>query len=179
MTCTMEISDLHIRRWTSNHKFFPVSKEEDLKELIREKDDYRGYMVASLSNYIKELNYIYQELLKHKNNLFNFLKDNYRAYKDYAKRLGYKSNDSLYIQNLQLQEVELERIIDKVNYYTDYSKIPADIIKVFYSHVNEMALFQLNDQVKLINKQIEAIWNLADEVSDMIENLAGRKKLLI
>ena len=157
---------------------FPINRVEEIKGLLVDNNEYGGYMVASLCNYIKDLDHTYQLFIRHRANLFNFLKDNYNSYLDFTSRLGYSGENFPEIEDLELQEHGCELYEAQIEYYKECNQIPIEVIKEFYSYGNDMVLYQVNEQSQVINVQINSLDDLAEEVASMITYLAGGKKSL-
>lgn len=157
---------------------FPINRVEEIKGLLFDNNEYGGYMVASLCNYIKSLDQIYQLFIRHRANLFEFIKDNYNSYIEFTSRLGYSEKRFPEIEELELQEHDCELYEGEIEYYKECSQIPIDVMKEFYSYGNDMALYQINEQSQIINALIKSHDDLAKEVARMITYLAGGEKSL-
>ncbi len=157
---------------------FSISRIEELKGIITGNNEYSGYMVASLNNYIKELDRIYHLFIRYRSNLFHFLKDNYKEYIEFISRLGYIGDTSADIQELALEEYDWEIYREQIEYYKDSSHIPIDTMKEFYSYGKGMIFYQLNEQSQIINEQIKTLNELADELAKMVKYLAGGEESL-
>ncbi|HWT27265.1 MAG TPA: hypothetical protein VN131_04935, partial [Mobilitalea sp.] len=69
---------------------FAVSRTEELERILSSNKDYHGFMVVSFQKVINELDQIYQSIMKHGSDLYDFLITNYTEYSDLAARAGYK-----------------------------------------------------------------------------------------
>ncbi|HCR41084.1 MAG TPA: hypothetical protein DIW41_09290, partial [Lachnospiraceae bacterium] len=72
---------------------------------------------------------------------------------------------------LYLPEYDLELMEDRIGYYIECRALPMEVIKSFYSYGNAITLFQVNDQVGIINQLIEILKEQAQAYISLIECL--------
>ncbi|NLK28054.1 MAG: hypothetical protein GX306_06895 [Clostridiales bacterium] len=173
------INDLYAGKYQSNFTaiddlliyVFSVNQIDQLEQLLSSNMDYHGFMVASNNRLIYDLNQIYQGLHKHISEIHEFLSDNYKEYLMTAQRLGYRVRTSQRIEEVYLPEHDLEILEDRINYYCECKALPLDVVKAFYSYGNLITLYQLEDQVGIINQQIELLKKLSKFYITMMQCL--------
>ena len=150
---------------------FGISCSEEIETILAINKDYHGFMVASLNRIILELDKIYQGLIKNGLDLYQFLSDQYKAYLQAAARLGYPATTSKRLESLSMFQGNLELEQDRINYYKECANQPIDVVKAFYSYGNSITLYQVGDQVDIINRQFEVLKELSEEFVQMTEGL--------
>lgn len=173
------INDLYSGKYQSTYTacddlliyVYPVQHVEDLEIVLSANKDYHGFMVASFYKMIYELDQIYQGILKNSSELYEFLQESSRAYQSMAVRRNCKAKPLDRINNLSPLNGDLEIIRDSVDYYIECRNLPIEVVKSFYSYGNAITLYQVKDQVNLINQQMEVLSELAGEYITMAECL--------
>lgn len=150
---------------------FPVSKIEELETILSVNKDYHGFMVASFYKMIYELDQVYQGLVKYSAEVYQFLTDTYQNYLASSAQRGYKALQSTRLASLKLQDNNLDLINDRVGYYSECKNLPMDAVKLFYSYGNAVTLYQVEDQVNIVNQQIEALKQMSGDFITMAECL--------
>lgn len=150
---------------------YPVRHVDDLETVLSTNKDYHGFMIASFYKMIYELDQIYQGVLKNSSELYDFLHDTARVYQSMAVRRNCKAKPLERINNLSPLNGDLEIISDRVNYYNECRSLPIEVVKSFYSFGNAITLYQVQDQVNVINQQLEVLKELALEYVTMAECL--------
>ena len=152
---------------------YPINRMEEIESVLSANKDYHGFMVASFYKTIYELEQIYRGIRKNSTELFRFLNDTYQQYLDLAASRGYKAKQSERMNELKLKPVDsdLELINDRIQYYIECRNLPMDVIKTFYSYGNAITLYQIEDQVNVVNQQMEDLRELAVEYITMAECL--------
>ncbi len=150
---------------------FPVNRIEELETILSFHKDYHGFMVASFYKIIYELEQAYQGLLKNGAEIHQFLTDTYQNYIASATQKGYKIKRSERIASLRLPENELEHLEDRIGYYCECKNLPMDAVKLFYSYGNAVTLYQVEDQVDVVNQQMEALKQLSGDFINIAECL--------
>lgn len=173
------VNDLYTGKYQSTYTavddlvlyVFSVNHIDELEQMLSSNSDYHGFMVSSNNRMIDRLNQINLGLHKHWLRLYEFIMENYKEYLEDANRRGYRVRTSERFNELYLPENELEIIEDKINYYIECMNIPKDVVKAFYSHSNEVTLYQVEDQSSIINQQLEILKDLSKEFITMVECL--------
>lgn len=150
---------------------FPISSIEELDTILSVNKDYHGFMVASQYKMIYDLNQIYEGLKKLCTSIYGFLKEYYEKYTMIASRRGFKTRPEERIKSLELLDSELELITDRINYYIECKSLPIDAVKLFYSYGNAITLYQVEDEVSVVNQQMEALRELLSNFVMMVECL--------
>lgn len=156
---------------------FAVEHKEDLERILSINSDYNGFLIASLNKIIYELGQTYQGILKHGHALYYFLTDCYKHYFESASRLGYTARKVQWIEDLTKIERGMEPDYDKINYYTECTKVPIDVIKSFYSTSTIITTYQLEDQTDLINQLNELTRDYAKNLYLMTDYLIGESDI--
>lgn len=150
---------------------FAIEHMDDLENIISINKDYNGFMIMSMSKAIDKLNSIYQDIIKHGNSLYEFLIDGYRLYYESASRRGYTARRPEWVEELTVFDRNIELDINKINYYRESAKAPIDMMKSFYSFSNTMTIYQLEDQIELINQLNDILKDYAHKLIFMSECL--------
>jgi CRP-like cAMP-binding protein len=177
------INDLYTGRFQSTYTAvddlmlyaFPMNNKEAMETVLAVNKDYHGFMVASFYKMINELEQIYQGILRNGAELYQFLDNTYRKYEEQSNRLGIKAKVSERLSGLTPLESDLELIRDRVNYYVECNKLPLDIVKQFYSYGNAVTLYQVEDQVSVVNQQLEHLRELSRDYLAMAQCLVDDK----
>lgn len=177
------INDLYSGKYQSTYTacddlliyVYSVQHVEDLEIVLSANKDYHGFMVASFYKMIYELDQIYQGILKNSSELYEFLHESSRAYQSMAVRRNCKAKPLDRINNLSPLNGDLEIISESVNYYSECRNLPIEVVKSFYSYGNAITLYQVKDQVNLINQQMEVLSELAGEYITMAECLVDNR----
>ncbi len=167
------INDLYQGKYLSTYTavddlllyMFPINSVEELDTILSANKDYHGFMVASQYKMIYDLNLIYEGLKKLCTSMYGFLKEYYGKYYEIATRRGFKARSAERINSLELLDSELELISDRINYYIECKSLPIDAVKLFYSYGNAITLYQVEDEVSVVNQQIDA---LQERLSDFV-----------
>lgn len=150
---------------------FPINSTEELETILSANKDYHGFMVASQYKMIYDLNQIYTGMSKLCNSMYGFLKEYCEKYCGIASRRGFKARDAIRIKSLELLDSELELISDRINYYIECKSLPIDAVKLFYSYGNAITLYQIEDEVSVVNQQLEALQERLNDFVTMVECL--------
>jgi hypothetical protein len=150
---------------------FPINSIEELDTILSVNKDYHGFMVASQYKMIYDLNQIYDGLSKLCNSMYGFLKEYYEKYSMIASRRGFKARPAQRITSLELLDSELDLISDRINYYIECKNLPIDAVKLFYSYGNAITLYQVEDEVSVVNQQLGALRERLSDFVEMVECL--------
>lgn len=173
------INDLYQGRYQSTYiaydellvYVFPASKTDDMEVILSSNKDYHGYMVASYFKIIYELEQIYQGLIKNGSELHQFLKDTYQLYLSASSKWGVRNKHQERITSLAFPDNDLELLRDRISFYIECRSLPIDVVKQFFSYGNSITLYELEDQVNIVNQQMEALKNMAGNYLAMAELL--------
>ncbi len=130
---------------------FAIEHKDDLENILSINKDYNGFIIMSLNKVISELGKLYKDIVKHGHSLYSFLNDMFKLYFESASRLGYTARKPKWVDEL----IEWDSVImdlDKINYYTESATIPIDVMKSYYSYSNNITIYQLEEQIELINQ---------------------------
>jgi hypothetical protein len=173
------INDLYLGKYQSTYTayddlmiyVFAINRIEELEGILTANKDYHGFMVATYYKMIYELDQVYQGLLKHGAQIYQFLMDTCQYYNNLAERTGYKAKQLDRISSFGAFQDELEILRDEINYYCECKKLPIDIVKSFYSYGNAITMYQVENQVAVVNQQLEVLKKMAEEFIRMAECL--------
>lgn len=173
------VNDLYAGRFQSTYTanddvllyVYAVNRIEELEPILSLNNDYHGYMVATYNKIIYELDQVYQGLIKHGASLFRFLVTNYKEYLDTATRRGYKVKKEERLNSLRMPQSDLELLEDRIHYYIECRNLPLEVVKAFYSYGNAITIYQVEEQVNIVNQQIEALKELSGDFITMAECL--------
>lgn len=150
---------------------FPITKTEELDAILSFNKDYHGLIVASFYKIIFELDQIYQGIIKQGNELHKFLTDTYHSCMEAAVKNNYKVKQSDRIKALRMLTDDLVMLNDKVAFYSECKNLPMEAVKLFYSYGNAVTMYQVEEQIDLVNLQIEALKNLSEAFISMAKCL--------
>lgn len=165
------INDLYLGKYQSNYTavddlllyLYPVKHIDEIETILSLNKDYHGYMVASYYKEIYDLDQIYQGIIKHGSELNQFLESSFETYQALALRSGNNPRQPEWVKYLSFLDRDMELLRDRINYYSECRNLPIDAVKVFYSYGNTITLYQLEDQVGIINQQIEELKVISKE----------------
>ncbi len=169
------INDLYHGKYLSSYTavddlllyVYPINRVEELDTILNVNKDYHGFMVASFYKMIYEFDMIYRGMIKCRATLYQFLTEYHKKYLAMANRKGLKVSVSERINKLELMDSDLELLKDRINYYIECKNLPIDAVKTFYSYGNAITLFQIEDQVNVVNQQIDALKEMAEDFVSM------------
>lgn len=179
------INDLYSGRYQSTYTaydealiyVFPISRIEEMENILSVKKDYHGFMVASYYKIINDLHLIYQGLLKHGSEIYQFLTETYHNYVESGVQRGLKIIKSDRIETLEPLDYDIEMISDRIRYYSECRSLPVEVIKSFYSHGNLVTLYQLEDQISVVNQLITVLKEMSESYVTMVECLVDDSDL--
>jgi len=151
---------------------FAISKTEELEFILSINKDYHGFMVAAFNKLIYDLEHIYQGAIKNCASIYRFLEESYKEYLNSSERLGYKAVEVERFSNLYIPQDDLEILRDRINYYLECRSLPIDVVKAFYSYGNAVTLYQVEDQVNIINQQIETLKEISCGLISLVKCMA-------
>ncbi|MDD4111525.1 MAG: hypothetical protein PHC56_00640 [Herbinix sp.] len=150
---------------------FDVDHKDDLEGILSINKDYNGFFIMSMNRVISELGKLYKDILKHGLGLYNFLTDTFKLYFESASKLGYTARKPKWVDELKEFESSIAPDLEKINYYKEGALIPADVIKSYYSHSSIITMYQLEDQIELINQLNEILQDYSGKLFVMSECL--------
>lgn len=150
---------------------FAVDHKDDLESILSINKDYNGFIIMSLNKIISELGKLYTDILKHGRRLYDFLTDRFEYYFESASRLGYTARRPKWVDELSEFDSFAVPDLDKINYYKESANIPIDVLKSYYAHSSIITIYQLTDQIELINQLNEILKEYAGKFIDMSECL--------
>lgn len=150
---------------------FAVDHRDDLENIISMNKDYNGFIIMSLNRVISELGRIYKDILKQGHGLYNFLIDRFKIYFESASRLGYTARRPKWVDDLSEFDSYIAPNMEKVNYYTESATIPIDVLKSYYSYSSNITMYQMEEQIELIDQLNEILKGYVRKLSTMTEYL--------
>lgn len=173
------INDLYAGKYQSTYTacddlmiyIYPIQHIDEMDTILSVNKDYHGFMVASFYKMIFELQQIYQGLIKHGASMYQFLLQANETYMKTSLRLGFQAKTSERINQLKAMDSDMDLIEDQINYYIECRNLPLDVVKAFYAHGNLITLYQIEDQVNVVNRQMEILKGLSKEFITMAECL--------
>lgn len=177
------ISDFYQKSFMNNYiaydnlviYVFPMNQLEDIENILDIKKDYSGLMVAYLNKYLTELNKTENLLRKCAKKLYLSVKEEHDNYIRTCKKSGITPVSIRGIEDVY--EYDSENILDrdKIEYYSECSKIPVNIQKEFFSHSKQATLYQVSDQAEMIGLQNKECINLVSYIARLFEILINRE----
>lgn len=135
---------------------FPVMGfNQAVRAFIKAKKDYAFLMFSSLGKYIRELSESYYALEDMTQKFYEFIKSAANRFSEIAKKTG--QDDKTSVADI-LQQYSSRKNFgvnsDKVLYYKTCCDIPADIQKTFLNANIIVSVYNITDEVSLINSMI-------------------------
>lgn len=169
------VNDLYTGKYQSVYEadddialyIYPVSKVEDLDAILSANSECNGYIVATLNKLIYEYNEICREFAREVASLHQFLKDTYQQCLDL---INHKIEFPQYlnrIMSLSPGDDGLEMLDGRINFYSECRNMPISVVKQFYSYSNTITLYEVEEQVNIINQQIEIIKGLVENYASI------------
>ncbi len=150
---------------------FAVDHKDDLENILSINKDYNGFFIMSMNKVISELGELYKDILKHGLGLYNFLTDTFKLYFESASKLGYTARKPKWVDELTEFDSYIVADLEKINYYKEGALIPTDVVKAYYSHSSIITIYQLEDQIELINQLNEILRDYSGKLFVMSECL--------
>jgi len=173
------INDLYVGRFQSTYTahddliiyVFPIERIEEMDIILSANKDYHGFMIATFYKIIYELDQIYQGLIKNGAAMLQFLTNTYQTYASITSRLGLKVRSSERIDNLRAIDSDIDLISDQINYYIECRNLPIDVVKSFYSYGNAITMYQVEDQINVVNELVDTLKELSGHFITMAQCL--------
>lgn len=149
-----------------------VNTMDGLEQILENRTDYRGSVVASLSRQIVELYKVYTMLHKGIGSLKHFMEDSYQTYQDLGKKYSLPATKIPVIENMPELDIE-DDDTDAAMYYVECASLPMDVQKAYYSHGSTIATHHVEEQVQVINDLQEQCSQLVSYIQTLFEGFAS------
>ena len=175
----LAVSDIFDGRYQSTYTaqedlvvyVFAIDHKDDIENILSINKDYSGFIIMSLNKIISELGKLHNDILKQGRGLYDFLIEKFNLYFESATRLGYTAKKPKWVNDLTEFDSYITPDVDKINYYMEKAAIPIDVVKAYYSYSNNITIYQMGDQVDLINQINELLKEYAKKLSIMADYL--------
>ncbi|MBB2181314.1 hypothetical protein H0486_00195 [Lachnospiraceae bacterium MD1] len=173
------VNDLYLGKYQSTYTakeeviafIFEIDRAEELETVLSKNSDYHGFMVATYNNMIYDLDQTYQNIIRQGSKVYQFILQTYENYKENSERRGYKPRISERIMKLRDLDNDIDILRDRINYYSECRKLPVEVVKQYFSYGNAVTLYQVEEQVGILNQQIEALKEIANGYISMAQCL--------
>lgn len=176
------VNDLYTGRYKSIYEadddialyMYPVSKSEDLDAILSANSECNGYIVSSLNKLIYEYNIIFKEFTKEVSSLHQFLKDTYEKCMELSH---HKMEFPQYLNKIMSCSPEddgMDLPGNRINYYSECRNLPINAVKQYYSQSNTITLYEVDEQVNIIDRQMEKVKELAKNYVFLAECLLDK-----
>ncbi|MDE6622482.1 MAG: cyclic nucleotide-binding domain-containing protein [Lachnospiraceae bacterium] len=145
----------------------PVQGETTIRNIIAKNADYRAIMVSSQFRTAVEIYRIKTSLNERAERLCSFAQRSYEEYKGICGTFGIPAIGVDELEELQPYEESQGDGESRISYYEEGAKIPLSVNKMYFSYSEDMAYFQVNEIVELV----ESMFEECAEVTEYIKNL--------
>lgn len=153
------VYDLYLGHYVSNYiteedsmiYAFPVTDKASLVAVLENNNkDYRGLMVNSLTKCFYELFRINQQFYSMSEELFTLLQDNYAQYKAFCRDAGEGAVTLPALEQMEPYKRELQIEQDRLLYYGDLARVPAETQKNFFACGTCLAMTHIQELSSII-----------------------------
>ena len=144
---------------------------QTIRAVVKANKDYSVLMVSTLSKYIRELSNIYDSLHSVSDDLYNFITEGEKKYLEIAEEAGVKAAPAKALSSIDMYAGGEDIDINKVVYYRNCCEVPAEIQKSFFGYNTTIALYNVSEQIELINVLIKHCEGNAEYVKGLIKPL--------
>lgn len=125
---------------------FPVKRLADMQAVLKANKEYGGRAVASLGNYIAELKDTLQEYVNEAKQLPEKIKELYQGYCDGCRAEEARAELLPEEANESFEEPDFQELMA---YYDELHKVPAELVKNYFSYGTIAAMRHLTEQISL------------------------------
>lgn len=154
----------------------PVQGEQTIRNIIAKNADYRAIMVSSQFRTAIELYRIKTSLNDRAERLYSFAQRSYEEYKGICVTFGIPAVGVEELEELQPYE-ETQGVNEyRISYYEEAAKIPLGANKMYFSYSEEMAHFQVNEIIELVNGFREDCAELIEYIRNLMDAMCLRPR---
>ncbi len=154
----------------------PVEGETTIQDIIARNADYRAIMVSSQFRMAVELYRIKSSFNERAARLCSFAQRSYEEYKEICAMVGVPVSGMEELEDLQPYEETQQDNEYKITYYEEGAKIPLNVTKMYFSHSEIMAHFQVDEIAELVTAFLEECSEAADYIKSLMDIMCLRSK---
>lgn len=154
---------------------FKMDVYEDLRQAVGMNKDYGGFLIASQTRYIKELERIRRELSSQREQLMNFLNDTYKEFVTFSVRTGYSIKDIPRVTEYHSDNSDIDDYKDAILYYCASSELSLDLFKAFYYNP-KLSVYTAGQQVDVINTLLRENAALTCSIVEILDSLYSEQE---
>lgn len=154
----------------------PVEGETTIQDIIARNADYRAIMVSSQFRIAVELYRIKSSFNERAARLCSFAQRSYEEYKEICAMVGVPVSGMEELEDLQPYEETQQDNEYKITYYEEGAKIPLNVTKMYFSHSEIMAHFQVDEIAELVTAFLEECSEAADYIKSLMDIMCLRSK---
>ncbi|MBP5160172.1 MAG: cyclic nucleotide-binding domain-containing protein [Lachnospiraceae bacterium] len=140
---------------------------DSVSRMLSSNKDYNGIAIFYQNKLITEMNRNYRELLSCAGSTYLDIKDQFDFYVKEAGKYGCLVSSIPGLTDLKEYIPQKVPDVEKVQYYTEFSRVPLETIKTFYTVSAFMTKTHINEQLHVIGQLLEA----CDEILTYVENV--------
>lgn len=141
---------------------FRAVNSESVSRILAANKDYNGIALYYQNRLITEMSRNYKEMLSYAGSMYSELKDQYDKYLSLAKSSGCRVTMLSKVSELKEYAPGVVPNAERIQYYTEFSRVPLDAIKQFYTNSAYMTRIHLSEQTMLISELYDACKEILD-----------------
>lgn len=155
---------------------FDMQSINRLDIVLNGNKDYRGLLVFSLNKFIAEISKAYFELCQGANGLYQFFAGAYHKYRDIKQQ--YNIEFGSFIREEEKVRYSSQVTLDdrKTQHQMELAMIPLDAYKTFYGSSLDVSIYQIEEQVEIINQFITECVEVVRYIQDIFEDLISSEE---
>ncbi len=146
---------------------FKFDGVDSVSRMLSSNKDYNGIAIFYQNKLITEMNRNYRELLSCAGSTYLDIKEQFDMYVKEAKKYGCLAASIAGLTDLKEYVPVKVPDVEKVQYYTEFSRVPLETIKTFYTVSAFMTKTHINEQLHVIAQLLEA----CEEILAYVENV--------
>jgi len=154
----------------------PVEGETTIQNIIARNADYRAIMVSSQFRIAVELYRIKSSVNERAARLCSFAQRSYEEYKEICTAVGVPIASMEELEDLQPYEETQQDNEYKIAYYEEGAKIPLNATKMYFSHSETMAHFQVDEITELVTAFLEECSEAVEYIKNLMDIMCLRPK---
>lgn len=151
---------------------FPIQKEEEITNIIEQKIEYGGFMIAYFNKYIAELFHFQRQLAEYADKAYLFFSAHYKKYLEICLKYEVVPEANQRFEEYERYQKQVELEENKIKYYTECTKITTNAQKNYF-------IFDLQNTYQWIMDQIKQVNDLSLECEALITYIVAITRTLI
>lgn len=155
----------------------PVQGEQTINNVISKNADYRAIMVSSQFRTAVEIYRLKASLIERAERFCSFAQRSYEEYKNICLAYGIPVIGIDELEELQPYEDTQDINEYRIAYYEEAAKIPLSANKTYFGYSSEMASFQVEEIIELLDSLLEDCRDVTDYIKNLIEVMCLRPRI--